>query len=57
MRRLKLLAMGAAAMGCTAALPAGGADAKVQKIGLLLPYAGVYAALGKEIDEGFMLAL
>ncbi len=25
--------------------------------GLLLPYSGVYAALGKEIDDGFMLAL
>ncbi len=33
------------------------ASAKGEKVGLLLPYAGVYAALGKEIDEGFMLAL
>ena len=57
MRRLKLLAMGGAALICAGGLPAGGADAKVQKIGLMLPYSGVYAALGKEIDEGFMLAL
>ena len=56
MRRLKLLAMGAAAI-CAGGLAAGGAEAKVQKIGLMLPYSGVYAALGKEIDEGFMLAL
>ncbi|MCA8929988.1 MAG: ABC transporter substrate-binding protein, partial [Alphaproteobacteria bacterium] len=27
------------------------------KVGLLLPYSGVYAALGKEIDDGFMLAV
>src|SRR5208282_5248575 len=33
------------------------ASAKELKAGLLLPYSGVYAALGKEIDEGFMLAL
>ena len=36
---------------------AGIAAAKVQNVGLLLPYSGVYAALGKEIDDGFMLAL
>lgn len=33
------------------------AQAKKHKVGILLPYAGVYASLGKEIDEGFMLAL
>jgi branched-chain amino acid transport system substrate-binding protein len=44
-----------AAIALTAA--AGQATAKGEKVGLLLPYAGVYAALGKEIDEGFMLAL
>jgi branched-chain amino acid transport system substrate-binding protein len=27
------------------------------KVGLLLPYSGVYAALGQEIDDGFALAL
>jgi branched-chain amino acid transport system substrate-binding protein len=31
--------------------------AKEIKVGLLVPYTGVYALLGKEIDEGFMLAL
>ncbi|MGH6923717.1 MAG: ABC transporter substrate-binding protein [Propylenella sp.] len=31
-------------------------DAKID-VGILLPYAGVYAALGTEIDQGFMLAL
>jgi branched-chain amino acid transport system substrate-binding protein len=33
------------------------AHAKDYKVGLLLPYSGVYAALGKEIDQGFELAL
>jgi branched-chain amino acid transport system substrate-binding protein len=57
MGRLKLFALGAAISACALAGIAGSAAAKVQKVGLLLPYAGVYAALGKEIDEGFMLAL
>lgn len=33
------------------------AQAKEYKVGLLLPYSGVYAALGKEIDQGFELAV
>ncbi|MBI1384496.1 MAG: ABC transporter substrate-binding protein [Rhizobiales bacterium] len=33
------------------------AEAKSVKVGLLLPYSSVFAALGKEIDEGFALAL
>ena len=32
-------------------------SAKEVKVGLIVPYTGVYALLGKEIDEGFMLAL
>ena len=36
------------------ALPAAAEDIKV---GLLLPYSGVYAALGQDIDTGFTLAL
>lgn len=31
-------------------------DEKI-KVGMTLPYSGVYAALGTEIDQGFMLAL
>jgi branched-chain amino acid transport system substrate-binding protein len=49
--------LGAATLAWAVAGSAGSAAAKVEKIGLLLPYSGVYAALGKEIDEGFMLAL
>ena len=37
--------------------PLAPATADEVKVGLLLPYAGVYAALGNEIDAGFMLAL
>jgi branched-chain amino acid transport system substrate-binding protein len=47
----------AAAAVFIAALNPAIASAKEQKAGLLLPYSGVYAALGKEIDEGFMLAI
>ena len=39
------------------ALATGPASADEVKIGLLLPYSGVYAALGQEIDDGFALAL
>ena len=38
-------------------LASGPALADEVKIGLLLPYSGVYAALGQEIDDGFALAL
>lgn len=31
-------------------------DKKI-KVGIMLPYVGVYAALGKEIDQGIMLAI
>src|SRR5262249_49201693 len=47
----------AAVVTCAIAFVPVTAGAKGQKAGLLLPYSGVYAALGKEIDEGFMLAL
>ncbi len=53
--RVKRLA--AVTTACVAACIATTAFAKGQKVGLLVPYSGVYAALGKEIDEGFMLAL
>jgi branched-chain amino acid transport system substrate-binding protein len=45
-----------AALGLAAglAVPAAAEDIKV---GLMLPYSGVYAALGEEIDAGFTLAL
>jgi branched-chain amino acid transport system substrate-binding protein len=46
-----------AAIACATAFTPVTASGKGQKAGLLLPYSGVYAALGKEIDEGFMLAL
>ncbi len=45
------------AVAVVAASFASGAQAEVKKIGLLLPYSSVYAALGKEIDLGFTLAL
>jgi branched-chain amino acid transport system substrate-binding protein len=50
-------AITAAVIPCVIAFNPVTASAKGQKAGLLLPYSGVYAALGKEIDEGFMLAL
>jgi branched-chain amino acid transport system substrate-binding protein len=46
-------ALGAFALAATL----GATGAEEVKVGLLLPYAGVYAALGNEIDAGFMLAL
>lgn len=55
--RMMRFALGAAAIACIAASWPAAASAKVLKLGLLLPYSGVYAALGKEIDDGFMLAL
>jgi len=56
-KELKNLAAGMAAIACATAGFTGSAAAEGQKVGLLLPYAGVYAALGNEIDAGFMLAL
>jgi len=50
-------AFGAAALACFAAFAGVSASSAETKVGLLLPYSGVYAALGKEIDDGFMLAL
>ncbi len=43
-----------AAVSVLAAMPA---QAEEIKAGLLLPYSGVFAALGQEIDDGFVLAL
>jgi len=52
------LALSAGAFVCVAPIVTKvAASAGELKAGLLLPYSGVYAALGKEIDEGFMLAL
>ena len=56
MGRLTWSVLGAATLAWAIAGSAGSAAAKVEKVGLLLPYSGVYAALGKEIYEGFMLA-
>lgn len=50
-------AIGVAALACFAAFAGASASSAETKVGLLLPYSGVYAALGKEIDDGFMLAL
>jgi hypothetical protein len=38
-------------------LAAGAAGAEPVKLGVLLPYSGVYAALAEEIDAGFDMAL
>ncbi len=54
---VKPRAFGAAAFACIAAFAGASASSAETKVGLLLPYSGVYAALGKEIDDGFMLAL
>ena len=56
-RSVSAIAMAAIATVSLSTVGAAPASAQVKKVGLLLPYAGVYAALGKEIDEGFMLAL
>lgn len=45
------------ALAAGALLSAGSAQAEPVKIGVLLPYSGVYAALAKEIDAGFDMAL
>ncbi|MCV2866869.1 ABC transporter substrate-binding protein [Defluviimonas sp. WL0075] len=51
MKRAILATLG---LATTFALPAAAEDIKV---GLLLPYSGVYAALGNDIDAGFELGL
>jgi branched-chain amino acid transport system substrate-binding protein len=47
----------AALAGLAAGLSLAAAQAAEIKVGLLLPYSGVYASLGQEIDDGFTLAL
>ena len=42
---------------CALWLSASTAAAETVKVGLLLPYTGVYAALGEEIEAGFRLAI
>jgi branched-chain amino acid transport system substrate-binding protein len=54
---VRLALAGTGALACAAAFTAPEASAGNLKAGLLLPYSGVYAALGKEIDDGFVLAL
>ena len=54
MRTLGYPALIGAAFSLAAATPAAAED---YTVGLLLPYSGVYAALGQEIDDGFALAL
>ena len=56
-KKLKLLATGAEVAACATAGVSGTSFADGQKVGLLLPYVGVYAALGNEIDAGFVLAI
>jgi branched-chain amino acid transport system substrate-binding protein len=51
MKRATLAALG---LATSLAMPAAAEDIKV---GLLLPFSGVYAALGNEIEAGFNLAL
>ncbi len=56
---LKGLAAGAGVVGAAAVVPARfaiGQAAKV-KLGLMLPYTGTYAALGKNIDDALRLAI
>ncbi len=47
----------AALAGFAAGMSLAAAQAAEIKVGLLLPYSGVYASLGQEIDDGFTLAL
>ncbi|MFT6451720.1 MAG: branched-chain amino acid transport system substrate-binding protein [Halocynthiibacter sp.] len=54
MKRTILTAFGLAA---GLALPAATATAEDIKVGLLLPFSGVYASLGNEIEAGFTLGL
>lgn len=43
--------------GFAAGMSLAATQASEIKVGLLLPYSGVYASLGQEIDDGFTLAL
>lgn len=52
--KIKALAAAAALLATTAAT---GAWAQPVKVGVLLPYSGTYAALAKEIDAGFDMAV
>jgi branched-chain amino acid transport system substrate-binding protein len=56
MTKLRISALGGAALAAVG-LAAAPAAAEDYTVGMLLPYTGVYAALGEEIDQGFMLAL
>jgi branched-chain amino acid transport system substrate-binding protein len=57
MPAVKLRTIGAATLAFVSALIPANAYGEGLKVGLLVPYSGVYAALGKEIDDGFMLAI
>ncbi|MEM6488526.1 MAG: ABC transporter substrate-binding protein [Pseudomonadota bacterium] len=54
---MKRTATGIATAGLIGAALVAPAAADEIKVGLLLPYSGVYAALGTEIDAGFVLGL
>ncbi len=47
----------AAVAGLVAGMGVAATQAAEIKVGLLLPYSGVYASLGQEIDDGFALAI
>ncbi len=46
-----------AALAATTCMTTSAAMAETIKVGLLVPYSGVYAAMGKEIEDAFMLGL
>ncbi len=54
---LKVVTASVAMAAGLAVTAVGAAGAKELKVGLLLPYSSVYAALGNEIDAGFALAI
>jgi branched-chain amino acid transport system substrate-binding protein len=54
---MKMFWKSALAASAIASIISSPARSEPLTIGMMLPYSGVYAALGKEIDEGFVLAI